>query len=413
MSRYFKINIYQITLIIFVLSLIFGNFFVNLSVCLMAILTLIHFNKIKISKKFLLITLFFITIIFSSILIKKKFDDLGLIRFYLISLFGYLHFNKIFYDAKKLFFVILSIIFIVSSDIIYQEITDHNFLAYVNYAVPTGLFNGRQVSGSFLSKLIIILSVISIMYMEEEKNVNSNISKIIILLIFIIGTYVVILSNERKAIIDILLCFVILTMIYFKKKILIFFLFFLLFISTILFFKKDLRNEIFLKTFYQFGIVSPIERENNYEHKYGILFKDTSLQNNQYYSMYITAYNIWKDNKVVGGGNKSYRELCQNPKYQYDQEYSLIRCNSHPHSIYLQILSENGIIGIIFFLFLICSIFLSFFKKNKNYITNSFFILLVIQLMPIPNGNIFSTWLGSIFWLNIGFLLNDKIINKK
>jgi hypothetical protein len=413
MSRYFKINIYQITLIIFVLSLIFGNFFVNLSVCLMAILTLIHFNKIKISKNFLLITLFFITIIFSSILIKKKFDDLVLIRFYLISLFGYLYFNKIFYDAKKLFFVILGIIFIVSLDIIYQEITDHNFLGYVNYAVPTGLFNGRQISGSFLSKLIIILSVISIMYMEKEKNVNSNISKIIILLIFIIGTYVVILSNERKAIIDILFCFIILTIIYFKKKMLTIFFFFLLFISTILLFKKDLKNEIFLKTFYQFGLIKPIERQIDYQEKYGILFKNTSLKNNQYYSMYITAFNIWKDNKIAGGGNKSYRELCQNPKYQYDQEYSLIRCNSHPHSIYLQILSENGIIGITLFLFLICSIFFSFFKKNKNYITNSFFILLVIQLIPIPNGNIFSTWLGSVFWLNIGFLLNEKIINKK
>jgi O-antigen ligase len=379
----------------------------------MAILTLIHFNKIKISKKVLLITIFFFTIIFSSILIKKKFDDLVLIRFYLISLFAYLHFDKIFYNKKKLFYIILGIIFIVSSDIVYQEVTGRNFLGYAYSGVPTGLFNGRQINGSFLSKLIIILSVISVMYMVKEKNINSNISQIIIQLTFIIGTYVIILSNERKAILDILLCFAVLTIIYFKKKILLFFLFFLIFISTIFFLKKDLKNEIFLKTFYQFGIINPIDREIGYQEKYGVLFKDTSLKNNQYYSMYITAYNIWKDNKIIGGGNRSFRELCQNPKYQYDQEYSLIRCNTHPHSIYLQILSENGIIGITLFLFLICSIFFSFFKKNKNYLTNSFFILLVIQLMPIPNGNIFSTWLGSIFWLNIGFLLNDKIVNKK
>ena len=77
---------------------------------------------------------------------------------------------------------------------------------------------------------------------------------------------------------------------------------------------------------------------------------NSSITNNQYYAMYKTAFNIWLDNKFFGGGNKSYREICKDSKYEYDDKYSLIRCNTHPHSVYMQILSEFGAISL-FFLF--------------------------------------------------------------
>ena len=123
--------------------------------------------------------------------------------------------------------------------------------------------------------------------------------------------------------------------------------------------------------------------------------------------MYKTAYNIWLDNKLFGGGNKSFRKLCKNSKYQFDDFYSLIRCNSHPHSIYLQILSEFGLISFILFLILNILLIIKALRINEDkLLVFPSLILLMTLLIPLPSGNIFSTWIGSIFWLNLGIILN-------
>jgi O-antigen ligase len=97
-------------------------------------------------------------------------------------------------------------------------------------------------------------------------------------------------------------------------------------------------------------------------------------------------------------------------------------CNTHPHNIYLQFLSELGIIGC--FLFLIIFVYSSYclfilvvksFKKKLNNVEHclALVILCVITSMfPIfPSGNYFNNWLLVISYLPIGFYLslaNDK-----
>ena len=72
-----------------------------------------------------------------------------------------------------------------------------------------------------------------------------------------------------------------------------------------------------------------------------------------HFNHYLSAIEMFKDNKLLGIGPKNFRKFCKDEKY-FLNEFS---CSTHPHNYYIQLLSETGIIG--FGLFL--SIYVSFF----------------------------------------------------
>lgn len=101
------------------------------------------------------------------------------------------------------------------------------------------------------------------------------------------------------------------------------------------------------------------------------------------------------------------------------------RCNTHPHNIYLQVLSETGLFGFILFMVIILNTFkisiLLFFKKIKKNLSNiekSQFMIntsLLVLLFPIlPHPSLFNNWslifLSFIFSFKIytGILIKNK-----
>ena len=127
--------------------------------------------------------------------------------------------------------------------------------------------------------------------------------------------------------------------------------------------------------------------------------------------IYISAYKMFLDNKILGVGVKNFRNFCSDERYTKN----ILSCSTHPHNTYLQILSETGIIG---FLFLIFSLFYFCKYMIKHTILklrgNSYFtdfeicILsgLAIYLWPIiPTGNVFNNWINIIMILNLPFLI--------
>jgi O-antigen ligase len=100
-------------------------------------------------------------------------------------------------------------------------------------------------------------------------------------------------------------------------------------------------------------------------------------------------------------------------------------CNTHPHNIHLQFLSEVGLVGYVFLLFAylfivirMSAIIFKYFREKKliNYNYSLFFILLsfFISFFPFfPSGNFFNNWLSSICYFNIGILMYIIFFVKK
>ena len=129
---------------------------------------------------------------------------------------------------------------------------------------------------------------------------------------------------------------------------------------------------------------------------------------------YITAYRMFLDNKILGVGVKNFRHFCNDKKY----EESIFSCSTHPHNNYIQILSETGLIGFLFLVFILYYFCKYIFRhliyklKGKHYFSD-FNICVIsgiaIYLFPFaPTGNIFSNWLNIIMILNLPFLLWNK-----
>ena len=136
-----------------------------------------------------------------------------------------------------------------------------------------------------------------------------------------------------------------------------------------------------------------------------------------HFNHYLSAIEMFKDNKLLGIGPKNFRNICKDEKY-FLNEFS---CSTHPHNYYIQLLSETGIVGFSLFLSIYCFFFYlflsNFFKVNNNYFLLKHVLIscFLINFFPLfPSGNFFNNWNAIVYTLPLGFLvgLYKKIINE-
>ena len=147
--------------------------------------------------------------------------------------------------------------------------------------------------------------------------------------------------------------------------------------------------------------------------------KISDFENIKYFYHYSVAWKIFKDNPILGVGNKNFRWDCHRPKYfSTEKKLSEQMCSTHPHQIHFELLSEQGIVGYI----LIMGVLLNFsikliinsYKKNQIFKFSLCLYIFAFLLPLLPGGGIFSTYSGSNFWLVIALLnyLNNNEKNK-
>jgi O-antigen ligase len=341
------------------LSAIFSN---NLELSLIKTIPYIRFG------------IFFLAI---SILLKKSIKE----KIYL---------NKV-YKILMLIFIILLI------DSIFQFIFHKNIIGIqIDDTKRVSSFFGEElIMGSFVLRFSMILMGL-LFFLEKKKKYFFCVT--------IISFILIILSSERTA----------------------FFLFIMF--NLILFFKFKLfknKNNLLILLF-GFLVLLPFG-QNKYS--YDRLFKMTIEQfvdekNNLIFftpshnALYKTSINIYKDHPIFGSGLKTFRSECKKDKYKSSE----LGCSTHPHNIYLNILSETGIIVFLFFLIFyayVCThlIKLFFTKLDINYKKFEFvlYLSLFINFFPLaPSGNFFNNWLSIIFYYNIAIItwLNSKKYEK-
>jgi len=298
----------------------------------------------------------------------------------------------------------LIIIAIVSFDILIEFFNKKNILGFQSYD-PTRIasFLGKELKiGHFM---LGFLFIVSSYYFERfsRRSINYKIFGLIIIIIFFIT---LLLTGERANSlrgIFIALVFVVLS----KKDI---FTYKKIFLTTIIlisvstyFFSEKIR--------YRFDVIlQPVKNIGIIE-----AFKET-----QHAAHYYTAIKIFEKYPVFGVGNKNFREECLKDEYENNNyKRTAERCATHPHQIYLELLSEHGLIGSITIISVIFFILLKSFKiysKNRNSIHLASILFICSQFLPlIPSGSFFTAWGSTIFWLNFAILIfyNSKKYSKK
>jgi O-antigen ligase len=130
-------------------------------------------------------------------------------------------------------------------------------------------------------------------------------------------------------------------------------------------------------------------------------FNSIIKSENIYFTLYKSGYQVFKNNKINGVGNKNYRiETCKN------QNKTNYVCSTHAHQIYFDLLSEHGLVGFFIIFFIMYKLIFSKIKKTlsgSNYLQiGSLIYLLTIFFPLLPSGAFFGDFSLTLFILNLG-----------
>ena len=340
-------------------------------------------------------------------------------------------------NFKKYFLIIFLIVnIILFADSSFQFFTGYNLLKVNidNLIRVSSFFYDEKILGSFITKISPL--VISFLFLIKIN--NKSYLNIYLLILIVSNLFIVIISGERAALVlYILFCLYLFYFLEINKKVKIYFsLFILIFISIFLSLNKNAYNRLVDQTVFEITGVNLSGKKyydsdalaikdyfkNNCDDQ---IVKEEKCKNDRkfyfftstHHNYFITSLRIFNDHKLFGSGPKSFRVLCKNEKYKQNK----FSCASHTHNYYIQLLSETGILGLLYLLILYIYFIFSLKRiSNSHYedtnLKNFYLTLLgglLINFFPfITTGNFFNNWLSIISFLPIVYLLHDKNFNK-
>tara|TARA_B110001452_G_scaffold223837_1_gene197201 strand:+ start:75 stop:500 length:426 start_codon:yes stop_codon:yes gene_type:complete len=135
------------------------------------------------------------------------------------------------------------------------------------------------------------------------------------------------------------------------------------------------------------------------------------MKDSVYLLNYKSGFEVFKNNKILGVGNKNYRVVaCKS------ENVNRYKCQTHPHQVYLELLSEHGILGTSVILIILYKLIFSKVWttiKEDNYIRLGTLIYMVLIFIPLlPSGAFFNNYVLTLFSINLSiFYALDKKLN--
>lgn len=413
---FFKNNLLsyvQISLYFLPVSLIVGSLVVNINLIIFILLGAIYIIKNTLKIKFdsinVSLFLFFVTLIVSSFFnfeiigLENFIKSIFLLKFFLLYLVldTLLKNNKI--NLKNFFKVCLILTFFVSIDVIIQFIFGKNILGFVPHEGRiAGIFGAEAIAGAFIQKFF-IFSLLGIFLIEHHKKKQFKLFELLFFIIIIFASFVA--SNRMSFLM--LLSLVLVLLIFYKvfRKNLIIALIMLIPLFSLLYKSETSLN---LK-FQDYKVKTEILIENSIEtlsnEDYNLKKRTFSTNHGK---IFITSIRSFSENKIIGGGLKSFRFQC----FKLEKNESTL-CSTHPHNYHLEILHDTGIIGFILLILFAIQILVSKYKeiRVKNLMYNDKILIslltlnFLIEIFPLKStGSLFSTWTGTILWLSLALL---------
>ena len=392
--------------------LIWGPFFPDLIVSVSALFFLYYVFKNKnfyyfFNKPLIIFFIFCIYCIFISLFIAEDIllsfeSSLFYFRIGVFSCFIWYLIDKdkdiltYFYYALILCFSILII------DGYFQYFTGANLFGFKIIGNRISSFFGDElIMGSYLSRLFPLLFALFLVKQKQKFEIY------FIGLLFILIDVLIYLSGERSAFffLNISTVFIIILIKEYQKFRLVTFILATICITVLSLNASNLSDRMFKIPAENMGFVKRSKKPTIFSQTH-----DNLIHN---------AYNMFKDQPILGHGPKMFRVLCKKKNYTVGKE----SCKTHPHNFYLQLLAETGIIGSLF-LFIALGYVLyasliqlkSIIFKQKRPLTDYQICLLagiLITVWPLsPNGNFFNNWLMITYSLPVGFYL-QSVYSKK
>ena len=354
----------------------------------------------------LLIAIYFYLLFNTFISIDQSLSllrNFGFLRF----IFLFIAINYFFYTYKNQSFFLniwLAVILIVIIDSYIEYIFGKNILGYgqdVFYDRIVSFFKDEPIVAGYLNGFFFLI----LGYLFNSKKFKSN--KIFIFCIFLSFIFLICVSltgersNTIKAIIGLSIFFFLNNKVRIKYRIVTFLGLMLIIITMI-------SNLDYLKIRYYDNVINPLINSDK---------REKFLNNNIYINHYKSGYAVFKNYPLFGVGNKNYRIETNNNRFTKKNYFP----DTHPHQIYLEFLSEHGLVGTIL---LLSIIFFLIFKNIKNCIVskNSLqlgaFSFLIVNFLPIlPSGAFFSNFNITLFFINFSVFIacnpSSNIFNNK
>lgn len=415
LDQFSLINTLKVLLYLLPISLILGNAIVNIN-CLLIISSLFlifFFKKISLKnyQKIFFIFSFFLGIIILNVIFSQNFklsliSSLGLIRYFFLMLailYCLENDEKFLINFSK--FLILILIF-VAVDTLYQYFNGSDIFGIK----PTsshgqrlnGPFGNEYIVGSYLSKFFFISLIFLIL-------TRKNYFFLLLYILFILA--ITLLSKERMAsLMLIFMCGIFLSFlskVNFKTKIL-YFLIFLIFCISLISTNESIKSHLVFRSLDQMSINTKLNLKKEYKKN---IQDDRVFFDSRWGAHYLTSFHIFLDNPILGSGIKTFREKCNDKKYEnINSKSKKVRCNTHPHNIYLEIISEGGLLlflsFVLFNLFIFYKLIFDIYKTNKTKnLTLVIFCSFLMLFFPFQTtGSFFSTWNGIYYWFVYAFI---------
>lgn len=405
--------------------LVFSIFLADLSIvtlCIIFIFKIFKDNKIRLdlinNKLFKILFVYWLYICLTSYFSDNTISSLKTSIFYVrFILFPFIILNLVIYNKNflKLFLIsTIVLLFLLFFDGTTEYFLGTNLLGYEKFEIGrvASLFHDEYIYGTFFLKLFFPIAAI-VYYLSKSNN-----KKLFFVVIYLLSFFCIFISGDRTPLMLFLISSVIIFLI-FKTKLLhkiIFGLSIITFFTLLLTLNTSLYERLINKTLVEFGNEKAIELANDRLTKF--TYKEREIRfMPQHQTYFIIATNMFKDNPIFGQGTRSFKKLSCEKKYEINQ----FSCSSHPHNYYLQILSENGLLGFLFlftlFLYISFIVILEIFKKKNNLPFELQILILgiFINLFPLTQtGNFYGNWNSIVFYLPIGIYygMRKTIFNK-
>ena len=283
-----------------------------------------------------------------------------------------------------------------------QYFTGTNLIGFKISGNRTSSFFGDElIMGSYLSRLFPLLFALFLIKKKQKYEIY------FIGVLFILVDVLIFMSGERSSFffLNLSTIFIIILIKEYQKFRLVTFIIAIICVVILSLNSSKLNERMFKGPAEDMGLVKSS--------------KEAVIFSKAHDSLIRTAYNMFKDQPLLGHGPKMFRVKCKDEKYATGGA----PCMTHPHNFYIQLLAETGIIGFLFFcstllyvIFTALRQFKSIILKHKRPLTDYQVCLLAVILITVwpltPNGNFFNNWLMVVYSLPVGFYL-QSIYSKK